>query len=408
MEAHSLYELNEYVKRVIALNFREPLWIRAEASEVKFSRNNYYINLVEKKEGKDEIIAQANAVIWARNYFFLKKKLGDVLDDILVDGTEILIKVKLDFNERYGLKLFIEDIDPSYTFGQAELKRQETIERLKKEGLHELNGQLPLPQVLQRIAVLSSKTAAGYKDFTNQLAGNSYGYLFDVELYPIAVQGSQLEAQFIKAFNAIESHIEKYDCIAIVRGGGSKLDLSWFDTYAIGERIAKSKLPVLTGIGHEIDYSIADITAHTHLKTPTAVADFLIENNLFFESNIIELVKTILNAAQMRFNSEEAILMRYLMAIENLSDRKMAEENHLIDILEQDLFTRTNTILDRESGLLEGMEKLLMSLLPESVLKRGYAVIYKNGSSIHSEKKVAPGDEFELELHDGRFASKRI
>ena len=408
MEAHSLYELNEYVKRVIALNFREPLWIKAEASEVKLSRNNYYINLVEKKEGKDEIIAQANAVIWARNYFFLKKKLGDVLDDILVDGTEILVKVKLDFNERYGFKLFIEDIDPTYTFGQAELKRQQTIERLKKEGLHELNGHLPLPRVLQRIAVLSSKTAAGYKDFINQLKENSYGYLFDVELFHIAVQGSQLEEQLIKSFDSIESDSDKYDCITIVRGGGSKLDLSWFDTYAIGERIANSQVPVLTGIGHEIDYSIADMAAHTNLKTPTAVADFLIENNLFFETNIIELVERVLDSARLRFNSEEVILDRDLLAIVNLGDKKLAEENYMIGTLEQDLFTRTNGILDRESGLLTGMEKLLTSLLPENVLKRGYAVVYKNGSSIHSEKKLAKGDEFELELRDGRFTSKRI
>jgi len=179
MDTHSLFELNEYIRRVVALNFREPLWIKAEANQVKLSRNNYYLDLVEKEKGKDNIIAQANGVLWARNYFFLKKKLGDVIDNILVDGTEMLIKVKVDFNERYGMKLQIEDIDPAYTFGQTEIRRQEIIERIKKEELQDVNKQFAMPHVIQRVAVLSSGTAAGYQDFVNQLKKNSYGYDFD-------------------------------------------------------------------------------------------------------------------------------------------------------------------------------------------------------------------------------------
>lgn len=408
MEAHSLYELNEYVKRVIALNFREPLWIKAEASQVNFSRNNYYIDLVEKKEGKDEIIAQASAVIWARNYYFLKKKLGDVLDEILVDGTEILIKVKIDFNERYGLKLFIEDIDPSYTFGQAELRRQQIIEQLKSEGLHELNSQIPLPNVLQKIAVLSSESAAGYEDFANQLTQNSYGYHYEIELFPIAVQGTQLESQLIHALDSIEEFDGSFDCVVLIRGGGSRLDLSWFDTYPIGEKIARCSYPVFTGIGHEIDYSIADLTAHTNLKTPTAVADFLIEHNLFFESNMIEMMGKIFETVGYQLRAQDAFLDKFLLTIMGIYQQKISSAKHVLESLESNIFSSSCTALEKASNELAGKENLLLSLMPENVLKRGYTIIYKADKSMHSKKDLIIGDKFEVQFRDGKINSERI
>lgn len=408
MEAHSLYELNEYVKRVIALNFREPLWIKAEASQVNFSRNNYYIDLVEKKEGKDEIIAQASAVIWARNYYFLKKKLGDVLDEILVDGTEILIKVKIDFNERYGLKLFIEDIDPSYTFGQAELRRQQIIEQLKSEGLHELNSQIPLPNVLQKIAVLSSESTAGYEDFANQLTQNSYGYHYEIELFPIAVQGTQLESQLIHALDSIEEFDGSFDCVVLIRGGGSRLDLSWFDTYPIGEKIARCSYPVFTGIGHEIDYSIADLTAHTNLKTPTAVADFLIEHNLFFESNMIEMMGKIFETVGYQLRAQDAFLDKFLLTIMGIYQQKISSAKHVLESLESNIFSSSCTALEKASNELAGKENLLLSLMPENVLKRGYTIIYKADKSMHSKKDLIIGDKFEVQFRDGKINSERI
>lgn len=408
MEAHSLYELNEYVRRVIALNFREPVWIKAEASQIKQSRNNFYIDLVEKKEGKDEIIAQANAVIWARNYFFLKKKIGDLLDSILVDGAEILIKVRIDFSERYGLKLLIEDIDPSYTLGQAELRRQEIVDRLKAEGLDTKNAQIQLSPVLQKIAVLSSEKAAGYQDFVTQLETNTYGYHFDITLYPIVVQGNQVERELINALEQIHTDDNSFDCIVIVRGGGSKLDLSWFDTYEIGAAIANAELPVLTGIGHEIDYSVADMVAHTHLKTPTAVADYLIENNVLYESQMIDISKKIAVYAMERIYREKRALDGITQGIHAICTQRINYAFHDLEVAEKSLFQLVQNRLDMERRDLSAKELLVEAMNPMGVLKRGFALVYKNGKAITSQKVIKKGENFEVELYDGKIESQRI
>jgi len=408
MEAHSLFELNEYIRRVVSLNFREPVWIKAEANQINQSRNNFYIDLVEKKEGKDDIVAQANGVLWARNYFFLKKKLGPLLDDILVDGSEVLLKVKVDFSERYGLKLQIEDIDPSYTLGQAQIRRQEIIEKLKKSGLDEINSQNPLPPVIQKIAVLSSATAAGYKDFVNQLDQNSFGYVYDIDLYPIAVQGNLLEVQIVEAIDVINNSDTSYDCIAIVRGGGSKLDLSWFDTFTIAEKIANASYPVLTGIGHEIDYSIADMVAHTHLKTPTAVADFLIEHNLFFETSITNTAGKITSLAQESINRDELLLEKILLNISGYSLQKLSYADQILDNKMRTILTASEAQIKRAANNLSGKITLINSLEPDNVLKRGYAILYKEKSSIHSVKGIKTGEQFDVELSDGKIKSLRI
>jgi len=408
MDTHSLFELNEYIRRVVALNFREPLWIKAEANQVKLSRNNYYLDLVEKEKGKDNIIAQANGVLWARNYFFLKKKLGDVIDNILVDGTEMLIKVKVDFNERYGMKLQIEDIDPAYTFGQTEIRRQEIIERIKKEELQDVNKQFAMPHVIQRVAVLSSGTAAGYQDFVNQLKKNSYGYDFKINLFEIPVQGALLESKFLSAMESLEDVHGQYDIAVIVRGGGSRLDLSWFDTYKIAHKISQASLPVITGIGHDIDHSIADIVAHTYLKTPTAVADFILEHNLIFESRTLELLERIQSKSQMLIGDALSQLELIQANMNSYSTQKIQEQSRELEILHLNIDSISKSMLTHSERNLQSIEKLLESFDPHNVLKRGYAALYFNGKSIVSSKDVQLGDEFVVEMSDGEIISQKI
>ena len=408
MEAHSLFELNEYIRRVVALNFREPLWIKAEANQINKSRNNFYLDLVEKEKGKDNIIAQANGVLWARNYFFLKKKLGDVLDQILIDGTEILIKVKVDFNERYGLKLQIEDIDPAYTFGQTELRRQEIIERIKKEGLDVENKQFALPRVIQKVAVLSSGTAAGYQDFVNQLRNNAYGYDFKIRLFDIPVQGALLESKFLIAMDALDNVHHEYDVVVVVRGGGSRLDLSWFDTYKIAKKISEANIPVITGIGHDIDHSIADMVAHTEVKTPTAVADFILEHNLFFESKIHEMMESMVNLSQYSLKDAETQLERIQINISSATNLKLSTQDKNLDNLYTNLFGSVDRKFERSKNQLNAMNALIESLDPQNVLKRGFAAIYIDKKSIHSSKSIKKDEEFRVTFNDGDVISKRI
>lgn len=408
MEAHSLFELNEYIRRVVALNFREPIWIKAEANQVNFSRNNYYLDLVEKEKGKDNIVAKANGVLWARNYFFLKKKLGDVIDKILVDGTEILIKVKVDFNERYGMKLQIEDIDPAYTFGQTEIRRQEIIDRIKTEELHELNKQFALPHVIQRVAVLSSGTAAGYQDFVNQLRKNSYGYDFNFKLFEIPVQGALLESKFLEAMDLLDSVYSSFDIAVIVRGGGSRLDLSWFDTYKIAHKISEANLPIITGIGHDIDHSIADIVAHTYVKTPTAAADFILEHNLLFESQTFQLLEQIVYKSQSIINDAASDLEVINHHINSSASQKIQSAKNTLEVTELNLENVTLSLLSKSEQQLFSLEKLIKSVDPDNVLARGYAAVYKNGKSVNSSRGIKINEEFIVKMSDGQIVSKKV
>ena len=196
MKTYSLFELNEFIRRIIALNLAEALWVQGEFAQVSESRGHYYINLIQKEDDNNEIIAQASAILWAKDFRRLKREKGKTLNQLLQSGLQVLIKVRADFHERYGLKLIIEDIDPSYTLGQLELQRRAIIEKLHKEKLLHKNNQHPLPYVLQRIAVVSSSTAAGYQDFLKQLNNNPYGYTFNNKLFPAAVQGKMLSKKF--------------------------------------------------------------------------------------------------------------------------------------------------------------------------------------------------------------------
>ena len=281
--SYSLYELNEYIRRVIALNFAEPIWVNAEISQIKEVRGNVYMDLVYHDDQTNEIKAQISAGIWFKSYLFLKNKLGALLPSLLSEGTHVLLKVQVEFTERYGMKLIVEDIDPSFTIGQMEMNRQKILQKLFDEGLTHQNKLTKLPVVIQRIAVISSDNAAGYIDFINHLSQNPYGYQFKTTLFRASLQGQNTEREVCQALNDISEDASKYDCTVIIRGGGSKLDLAWFDNFNIGARIAKSPIPVMTGIGHDINATVADTVAHTTLKTPTAAADFIISHNICFE-----------------------------------------------------------------------------------------------------------------------------
>lgn len=254
MEKHTLYELNEYIRRIIALNLPAPVWVSCEIYQLNVSRGHRYLSLVQKAEGQDLIIAQSDAVLWQRQYRKLERKLGTGMQQLLSEGAAVLLQVSIDFSERYGLKLVIEDIDLSYTIGQLEQQRRATFERLKQEQLLARNRQVPLSLIPQRLAVISSPTAAGLEDLMRQLEQNEYGYQFQVRVFPAAMQGQNAPLEVAAQIRSIQSLTRPYDVIIIARGGGARLDLAAFDDYELCVAVAECPIPVLTGIGHEIDY----------------------------------------------------------------------------------------------------------------------------------------------------------
>ncbi len=405
MHSYSLYELNEYIKRVIALNFNEPIWVNAEISQVTESKGQVYLDLIEHDESNGQTLAQSNAIIWYKSYLFIKKKLGDLLPSILKEGSQVLLKVSVEFNERYGLKLMVTDIDASYTIGQMEMARKKILERLEKDGLLDLNNDREIPAVIQNVAIISSERAAGYQDFRNQLMHNTFGYKFKVDLYPSAMQGLNVERDVVRAIDQINAQ-DKYDCIVIIRGGGSKLDLSYFDNYNIAAAIAKNAFPVLTGIGHDIDQSVTDIVSKLALKTPTAVADFILERNLRFESDIINLGSTLTKWSSQLIHNHKLRLSHQEHIITTRPQEIVNRKREQLKVKELEVKSETKLFLTHIKNQLSQVDAFISLSDPKQIIKKGYAMIKKGSITIVSSKNVVKGDLLDLHMHDGIIKTK--
>lgn len=405
MNAISLFELNEYIRQVIALNFTEPLWIRAEINQISFSRGHCYLDLIEKQAESDEVIAQASAAIWFRKLKFIEQKTGAQLNQLLQKGIQVLLKARIEFNERYGLKFSIEDIDTTYTLGLLELKRREIVAQLTAAGLIEKNKQLFLPSVLKKLAIISSEQAAGLQDFVSHLQENSYQFAFDCELYPAAMQGKNMEREILKAFKDIHRSKENYDAVIIIRGGGSKLDLAAFDALQLCTAIANSNFPVITGIGHDIDQSIADLVAHTSLKTPTAVANFIIDHNLRFETEVMAayriIEKSIRNIIQFNQKALQVQGHQIKESVIHLIRRKNFSLNQNLRDLNFHALHRVKS----ENLALQNAAQKINLLDPFQLLKRGYSLTFKAGQLIKSRDQVSMGDEIETRVSAGTIYS---
>ena len=276
LKTYSLSELTSFIRRVFALNLPEAVWVTAELGQVNESRGHYWLTLVEKGE-QDAIAAQLEGVIWASQLQLLQRNYGiKLLRDLLQDGMSIKLKVTTSFHPRYGLKVVVEDVDPSFTIGELERKRKAVLEQLAKEGLLQKNASLPFPVLPQRLAVISSETAAGLADFRQQLAQNPYGYQFRVRLFSAAMQGGNTSSEILTRLRQISSQGDSFDAVVIIRGGGGRTDLAAFDEASLCRAVAAYPLPVIVGIGHETDESVLDQVAARSLKTPTATATFLI------------------------------------------------------------------------------------------------------------------------------------
>lgn len=300
----TLLELNELVKETLVKAFPSAVWVIAEVSELKENRNGHcYLELIEKQG--TEIVARSRATIWSYTYRMLKPYFETTTGQYFVQGIKILVQVSVEYHPSFGLSLNIKDIDPIYTVGDMAMQRREIINRLQSQGVFEMNKELQLPLVPQKIAVISSVTAAGFQDFMNQLENNEFGFKFYTKLFQATMQGSDAVPSIINALERIFEHEDFFDAVVIIRGGGATADLSSFDNYDLAFNITQFPLPVITGIGHEKDDTIIDLVAHTRMKTPTAVAEFLIkgmerfyDKMLEMENEIVQLTRNLIESHQ--------------------------------------------------------------------------------------------------------------
>ena len=274
----SLYELNYLVRKTIELGMPRTYWVKAEIAELRENAGHCFIELIEKDPKYNTPTARASAKCWRQTWTAMKPYFEQTTGQRLAAGMKILVEVYAQFHEAYGFSWIVNNIDPTFTLGDIARRRMEIIQQLKKEGVIDLNRQLSMPLFTQRIAVVSSPTAAGYGDFIDQLHNNPYNYHFSTTLFHAVMQGEGIEKSIIKALNDINERYEEFDCVVIIRGGGATSDMAGFDTLELAENVANFPLPVITGIGHERDECVLDIVSHTRVKTPTAAAALLVDN----------------------------------------------------------------------------------------------------------------------------------
>ena len=427
MKALSLLELNSLVRQVIEHTLSQEYWVEAELSECRESRGHCYMELVEKDEKTATPVARASARCWRTQWVILQPYFERTTGQTLHAGLKVRLKVYAQFHEAFGFSWIVTDIDPTFTLGDMARKRQEIIRQLKEEGVFDLQKELHLPLFCQRIAVISSETAAGYGDFINQLAHNDRGLKFSVQLFPAVMQGEQAEQSIIAALNRIYLCIDSIDAVIIIRGGGATADMSGFDTLALAENVANFPLPIITGIGHDRDECILDMVSFQRVKTPTAAAAFLI--------NHLEKVLNAVDDAQVRITRyAQTLIVNYKSQLSiltaqiknNVSIVKTRQEARLdalysriahhaqnkLSILSSQLSTTNARIpllfsrkITTEWHRLELMEEKVKTLDPSLLLSRGYSITLKDGKAVRNAAILHSGDELETRLANGTVRS---
>lgn len=425
----SLLELNNLVRGAVSEAFPGTCWVRAEMSDVRTnaSSGHCYLEFIEKNSITGQLVARARGSIWAKTFRMLKPYFEMETGQMFASGLKVLVKVSVEFHELYGYSLTVLDIDPAYTLGDMLRKRMEIIRQLKEEGVFTLNKELPFPVLPKRIAVITSPTAAGYEDFLNQLANNKAGYPFYPKLFPALMQGERTEESVIAALDRIYHHIDCFDVVVIIRGGGSTSDLNSFDSYLLAANCAQFPLPVITGIGHERDDTILDMVAHTRMKTPTAVAEFLIgrmdaaaEELEDLQQEVSELVSTILlkqkNFLQLlgarlpvivtnRIERNRSFLQMAGNKLPASASAMLLRRRSTLESLQMQLQNRAALRLAEGTRFIQLTEQFIKMASPDYVLKRGYSLSLKDGKIIKHATDLNPGDELVTRFADGDVKS---
>lgn len=429
MQPVTLLQLNRRLSNLIASGpGLHDVWITAETSDVRVTGGHCYMELIQKDPGNGVTIAKARATIWASVFPGISAMFFSATGQRLASGMKIMACVTAVYHIVYGMSLNITAIDPEYTMGDLMRRRNEMIARLRREGILDMNRTLVWPDVVQRIAVISAKGAAGYGDFIDQLYSNPSRLRFYTRLFPAVLQGGNAPSSIIAALEDIASDIDAWDCVVIIRGGGATSDLASFDDYDLAANIAQFPIPVIVGIGHERDVTILDYVANMRVKTPTAAAEWLITKGDEAIGKLHTIAAAILQSVTDRIGGCHRQLAYYYgllpsavgnrmikaknkvgnahIALVSLRDRKIRPEISIISHKKENLDRAVSHAVSRAWEKLYATSRLLSALSPESTLKRGYSITRVSGHAITGASQVGPGDILETILGDGRVFSQ--
>ena len=448
---YSLFEVTINIQKAITERFKSSYWIKAEMSKLNYYRQSghCYPDLVEKKDG--QIIAQIRCNLWRDDYLKINSIFQNVLNEPLKDGIKILFLATIGFHPQYGLSLRIIDIDPGFTLGDLEREKQETIKKLKDEGIFQRNKTLRLSLLPQRIAIISVQTSNGYADFLKvaESAENAWGYKLFYFLFPSLLQGDKAIGAISFQLKRIKKVINHFDMVAIIRGGGGDVGLSCYNNYQLAKEIAMFPIPVMTGIGHATNETVVEMVAFENAITPTKLAEYLIQKFHNFlvpvqkaEEKIIDKSKRLINDEKAKFYGEVKLFQSAIKNIlimnrnnikiktQSLFQHSIAQLNKVRLIINQDaklvfngskvillsnkqlvsqiknkLIDKSILLLRNEDVELKNIETNVNNMSPKNVMKRGYSFTSLKGKAIKSFEQVKEGDTIKTILFDGNILS---
>lgn len=423
----TLFELNSLVREVMETTLSHAYWVEAEIAEVREVRGHCFMQLVENDPFRHTPIARADAKCWAAQWLRLRPKFENVTGQKLQAGMKVLLAVTAQFHQAYGFSWIVSDIDPTYTLGLMARRRAEIIAKLKEEGVFDMQKELSLPLLPQRVAVVSSAGAAGYGDFCAQLGENPYHLKFQTTLFPATMQGELVEGSIINALDQIYARKTDFDVVVIIRGGGATSDLSGFDTLALAENVANFPMPILTGIGHQRDESILDMVAYKSLKTPTAVAAFLVDRVSGLYEHIIELEESMARIVRQRLDLErmrlermaEKIPLSYSL-VKSRGQRRLEQmrmrlgqaaklaitaRHARLSALESSLPPMVRNLILQQAHRLDTLQQELKMNDPELMLAKGFSITTLEGRILRDASFLMPGHRVTTRLEKGEFDS---
>lgn len=446
----TLSQLQQILGNTIRMNPNlQNVWVTAELSDLRVAGGHCYMELIEK-DSKGSTCAKMRAMIWANMLMPLRSKFYAATGRDIANGIKVMVRGSVNHHNLYGLSFVISDIDPSYTMGDMERLRREILERLHREGILENNKKLNIPMAPQRIAVVSAAGAAGYGDFINQLNSNPDGFKFYPFLFPAVMQGERTSASVRRALQMVESTIDLWDCVVIIRGGGATTDLNGFDEYELAKSVALFPLPVVVGIGHERDRTVLDEIACVRCKTPTAVASYLIDTLRVAYTNAVDNVHRIARYASERLKGEnyrlatvEASLPAIVESRLLRAEKQLTEIVHGLELGSKRMVNRQNEklqrlthqleinvskrqgrekerlsmiryrygralekFLEKPSEKLRNIENLIKILSPENTLRRGYSITRVDGKALREVGELKEGMTIETRLMNGTLRSE--
>ncbi len=405
MNSITLSQLTQHIERAITANFEKAVWIRAEISEFSVRNGHAYFEFVEKEKQSDKIIAKSRGTCWASVFGMLKPYFETTAKETLRAGLEVMVAVSVKYSQIYGLSLNVCDIDPHFTIGRLASRRDEIIRQIKEDGIAEMNKELSFPLLPKRLAIISSPKAAGYEDFCHQLEKNRYGFQFYKKLFPAIVQGEKAEQSIISALEKIYNYSHLFDVVLILRGGGAVTDLACFDSYDLAINCAQFPLPILAGIGHQKDISVVDMVAHKSLKTPTAVAEFMIDRMLENSEKVQSLSSRVSQLVENNLQEQDHRLSFLQNKLIATAQKKISEQRFVEETLVNRIKYSVSHYFERQKSKLSLIGYKIENNSPLKILEKGMSITYVNNKKLTSIKEIQKGDVIKTYLKDGSFES---